>query len=246
LRQGVSGGLFRGEAAKWPACHKIARLCPQSLNAVGRERLRDLRCRHHNRASPRGGFPWNARFRTSKEVNGRVTSRSENSTMPACPLHHSKACPQRHGAQPGHGAGGLETRCEWARCLPLGIGIASSFASSGVLPKRMGRSTSEPGAQVCGWAVRGMRSAVLLPWRRWGGAVRASGLRCRCRLRLASAMPNGRTDDQWNWATRCTGLRAIATIDSRGHVHCRQRSQQSDKLERRLHTGLKAGAPNIA
>jgi hypothetical protein len=192
------------------------------------------------------GFPWNARFRTSKEVNGRVTSRSENSTMPACPLHHSKACPQRHGAQPGHGAGGLETRCEWAPCLSLGIGIASSFASSGVLPTRMGRSTSEPGAQVCGWAVRGMRSAVLLPWRRWGGAVRASGLRCRCRLRLASAMPNGRTDDQWNWATRCTGLRAIATIDSRGHVHCRQRSQQSDKLERRLHTGLKAGAPNIA
>jgi hypothetical protein len=37
-------------------------------------------------------------------------------------------------------------------------------------------------------------------------------------------------------------LRAIATVDSKGHVHRGQPSQQSDKMERRV----LSGAPNIA
>jgi hypothetical protein len=227
-------------------------VCPQSLIAVGRERSWDLRCRHHNRASlgeaepclPSGrDFPGTRRSATSRPVKGRVTSRSENMAMAACPRHHASACPQRHEARPDRDAGRLG---EWALCLSLGIGIASSFASSGVLLTRMGRSTFEPDARACGWAVRGMRSAVLLPWRRCRSAVCACGLRCRCRSSLASAMSKRRTDDRCNWATRCAGLRATATLDSRAPVHRRQRSQQSDKLERRLLPGLKAGAPNIA
>jgi hypothetical protein len=58
------------------------------------------------------GVPWNARFRTSKEVKGRVTSRSENGAMPACPHPHSKTCLQRHRAHPGRDAEEVETRRE--------------------------------------------------------------------------------------------------------------------------------------
>jgi hypothetical protein len=193
--------------------------------------------------SLREGFPWNATFRTSREVKGRVTSRSENSAMPACPHHHSEACPQRHRAQPGREAGVLPKRREWTLCLSSGTGIASCFASSGVLPTRMGRSTFEPGARVRGWVVRGMRSAVLRPWRRCAGAVCASRLKYWCRLLFDSAMPKRPTDQRWDAATRSTGVRAIAPADRSGHVHRRQRSQQ--QLGAASSPGLEAGAPNI-
>jgi hypothetical protein len=192
------------------------------------------------------GFLRNATFCTSWEVKGRVTSRSHNSLMPACPLYHSRACPERHRAKRGRDTVGLQERCEWTLCLSLGTGIASSFASSGVLRTRMSRSAFEPGARACGWAMRGMRSAVLLPWRRCGGAVCASALRCRCRFLFAVAIPKRQTRHRSNPATRCAGGRAIAAVDSRGHAHRGQRSQQSDKMERRLLSGLKAGAPNVA
>jgi len=125
--------------------------------------------------------------------------------MPACPHHHSEACPQRHRAQPGREAEGLAKRREWTLCLSLGTAIASSFVSSGVFPTRMGRSTFEPGARVSGWAVRGMRSAVLRPWRRCAGAVCASRLKYWCRLLFASALPKRPTDHRWNGAMRSTG-----------------------------------------
>jgi hypothetical protein len=92
----------------------------------------------------------------------------------------------------------------------------------------MRRAAFEPDARACGWAMRGMRSAVLLPWRRRGGAVGASELRCRCRFLFVSAI------SKRHWATRCARLRAIATVDPTGHVHRGQLSQQSDKMERRL------------
>ena len=166
--------------------------------------------------------------------------------MPACPLYHSRACPDRHRAKLGRDTTGLQKRREWTLCLSLGTGIASSFASSGVLRTRMDRSAIESGARACGWAMQGMRSAVLLPWRRCGGAVCASGLRCGGRFPFAFAIPKRQTRHRLNPATRCAGGRAIATVDSRGHAHRGQRSQQSDKMERRVLSGLKAGAPNIA
>jgi hypothetical protein len=179
------------------------------------------------------------------EVKGRVTSRSHNSPMPACPRHLSKACPETRRTELTRDPVGLGQPRESTLCLSSGTGIASSFAVSGFLRTRMCRSTFEPGALVCGWVVRGMRSAVLLPWRRRGGAVCACGLRCRCGLLFGPAKHRRQTGRS-NWTTWCARLRAIAALDQKGRVHRGQPSQQSDKMERRLLSGLKAGAPNIA
>jgi hypothetical protein len=159
--------------------------------------------------------------------------------MPACPLHHPKACPKGHRAKSGRDTVGLQKRGERTLCLSLGTGIASSFASSDILRTRMRQAAFEPDARACGWAIRGMRSAVLLPWRRRGGAVGASGLRCRCRFLFVSAMSKRQTSHRSNWATRCARLRAIATVDPTGHAHRGQLSQQSDKMERRVLSGPK-------
>jgi hypothetical protein len=231
--------------ADGPACHKIARVYPQRLNGVGRGFSWDSRCRHHNLAFPREGVS-PRRSVQIREIKGRVTSRSHNRPMPACPRHHSKACSETRRTEFARDLVGLGKRRESTLCLSSGTGIASSFASSGWLWTRMGRSALEPGGLVCGWAVRGMRSAVLLPWRRRGGAVCASGLRCWCGLLFGPAKPRRQTGHRSNGTARCARLRAIATVDSKGHAHRGLPSQQSDKMERRLLSGLKAGAPNIA
>jgi hypothetical protein len=101
--------------------------------------------------------------------------------MRACPRHHSKVCPETRRTELARDPTGRGKRRESTLCLSTGIGIASSFASSGLLRTRMCRSALLD-ALVCKWAVRGMWSAVLLPWRRRGGAVCASGPRSRLRF----------------------------------------------------------------
>jgi len=166
--------------------------------------------------------------------------------MPACPRHHSKACPHSPRAALARDLVGLQKRRQSTLCPSSGIGIASSLAFSGRLRTRMCRSTSKAGTRVCGWVARGTRSAVLLPWRRRGGAVCASGLRCRCGLLFGPEKQRRQTGHRSNWTTRCARLRAIATIGSKSHAHRGQPSQRSDNMERRLLSGLKAGAPKIA
>jgi hypothetical protein len=166
--------------------------------------------------------------------------------MPACPRHHAEACPASPRAALARDLVGLQKRRQSTLCLSSGIGIASSFALWGLLRMRMCRSAFEPGARMCGWVVRGMRSAVLLPGRRRGGAVCACGLRCRACLLFAPLKQRRQAGHRSNRTTGCARLRAIATIDLTGRVHRRQPSQQSDQMERRLLPGLKAGAPNIA
>ena len=245
LRQGVTASHNCRRAPMDPPATKLLVFTPKGSNGVGREFSWDSRCRHRNLAFPRGGVS-PRRSVQIREIKDRVTSRSHNRPMPVCPRHHSKACPEARRTEFARDLVGLGKPREPTLCLSSGTGIASSSASSGLLGTRIGQSAFEPGALVCGWAVRGMRSAVLLPWRGGGGAVCASALRCRRGLLFGPAKPRRQTGHRSNWTPRCARLRAIVTVDWKGRAQRGQPSQQSDKMERRFLSGLKAGAPNIA